>query len=221
MRGERRKMMANNGLPSGYERLGYIENTSTAYIDTGIVLCEDLSFEGKFALTESTTINGYEAVVDSNVYDRNIPCYSVGFFLSKDVLLANVFDTFSTIRKKIDTAPDKVHSYRLQKGIALIDGTTYTKSPDSAVAENVTIKYFFQGYDNSHLVCRMFSGLIYKNNKLIINLCPAKRKADGVIGMYDLVSRKFYTSPNGIAFTGGVSRRLYALMPSCGERRAA
>lgn len=44
---------------------------------------------------------------------------------------------------------------------------------------------------------------IYDNGKLIRDFIPAKRKLDGVIGMYDLVGRKFYTSQNGEAFTGG------------------
>lgn len=44
---------------------------------------------------------------------------------------------------------------------------------------------------------------INDNGKPIRKFIPVKRKSDGVIGMYDLVGRKFYTSPNGVAFTGG------------------
>ena len=42
-----------------------------------------------------------------------------------------------------------------------------------------------------------------ENGMLVRDFIPVKRKSDGVIGMYDLVGRKFYTSPNGVAFTGG------------------
>ena len=44
---------------------------------------------------------------------------------------------------------------------------------------------------------------MYKGETILLSLIPVKRKSDGVIGMYDLVGRKFYTSPNGVAFTGG------------------
>lgn len=62
-------------LPASYERLNYIENTSTAYIDTGVMLHEDLSFKGAFAITDNTIIHSYEAVLDSNIFGANNPCY--------------------------------------------------------------------------------------------------------------------------------------------------
>ena len=49
----------------------------------------------------------------------------------------------------------------------------------------------------------LYGAKIYHRNVLKCNLVPVKRKSDGVIGMYDLVGKKFYTSPNGMAFTGG------------------
>lgn len=48
----------------------------------------------------------------------------------------------------------------------------------------------------------LYGAKIYHGNVLKCNLVPVKRKSDGVIGMYDLVGKKLYTSPNGMAFTG-------------------
>ena len=65
---------------------------------------------------------------------------------------------------------------------------------------------------------------IKENGKYIMKLIPVKRKSDGMIGMYDKVGGKFYTSPNGAKFSGGVSRRI-SLLPLftsvMAERRAA
>ena len=65
---------------------------------------------------------------------------------------------------------------------------------------------------------------IKENGKYIMKLIPVKRKSDGMIGMYDKVGGKFYTSPNGAKFSGGVSRRI-SLLPlftsAMAERRAA
>lgn len=42
-----------------------------------------------------------------------------------------------------------------------------------------------------------------ENGVLVRDFVPVKRNSDGAIGMYDLVGKKFYTSPNGVAFSGG------------------
>lgn len=52
-------------------------------------------------------------------------------------------------------------------------------------------------------MCRLYENKIYQKDVLIRYFIPVKRKLDGMVGMYDLVGRKFYTSPNGVAFTGG------------------
>ena len=75
MRTLRRKLIRHGILPASYERLNYIENISTAYIDTGVMLHEDLSFKGAFAITDNTLVKSYEAVLDSNIQKTNIPCY--------------------------------------------------------------------------------------------------------------------------------------------------
>jgi hypothetical protein len=37
-------------------------------------------------------------------------------------------------------------------------------------------------------------------NNLLIDLVPCKRNSDNLVGMYDLVTNQFLTSPNGTAF---------------------
>ena len=64
-----------------------------------------------------------------------------------------------------------------------------------------TIK--FNSNKKSYNNINMYSLIITYDGKPVRNFIPAKRKSDGVIGMYDLVGRKFYTSPNGVAFMGG------------------
>ena len=190
-------------LSASYERLNYIENTSTAYIDTGVMLHEDLSFKGAFAITDNTLVKSYEAVLDNNIYKRNIPCYSICFLPSKQLIVKALNITaFINIENFIISSRSK-HYYELGKGFVVFDGLKYTIKPDTFIQNNVTIKYLFQGYDNSYLMCRLYENKIYQNDVLIRYFIPAKNMYNNKIGMYDLVGRKFYTSPNGIAFTGG------------------
>ena len=51
--------------------------------------------------------------------------------------------------------------------------------------------------------CRLYGSEIYQQNVLVCKLIPAKRRLDGVIGMYDAIGGKFYTSHNNLAFIGG------------------
>ena len=44
---------------------------------------------------------------------------------------------------------------------------------------------------------------VWNGDNLVGNFIPVKRKLDGMIGMYDTIGDEFYTSPNGVAFTGG------------------
>lgn len=70
----------------------------------------------------------------------------------------------------------------------------------------------------------LYGARIYQKNVLVCDLKPVKRKSDGMIGMYDLVSRKFYTSPNGMKFSGGVRYKTLIVSlfePAVAERRVA
>lgn len=203
MRTNRRKLIAASGLPSSYERLNYIENTSTAYIDAGVMLHEDLSFEGAFAITDNTIVNSYEAVLDSNIENINISCYSIGFLPSKE-LIAKALNKLNFIEiKNFNISSRSKHYYELGKGFVVFDGLKYTIEWDDFTQNNVTIKYLLQGYNNSYLMCRLYENKIYQNGVLIRYFIPAKNMYNNKIGMYDFVGKKFYTSPNGVAFTGG------------------
>lgn len=195
-------MIRQGILLTFYERLEYIENTSTAYIDTGVMLHEDLFFKGAFAITDNTIVNSYEAVLDSNIRNTNIPCYSIGFLPSK-TLIAKAVNTISFISiENFNISSRSKHYYELGKGFVVFDEKKYIINPNHFIKKSVNIKYLFQGYNNSHLMCRLYENIIYQNGVLIRHFIPVKRNLDGMIGMYDLVGKKFYTSPNGVAFTG-------------------
>ena len=196
-------MIRQGILPTFYERLEYIENTSTAYIDTGVMLHEDLSFKGAFAITDNTIVNSYEAVLDSNIRKVNIPCYSIGFLPSKTLIAKAVNKTSFISIENFNISSHSKHYYELGKGFVVFDGKKYTIEPDAFEENRVSIKYLFQGYNNGYIRCRLYENIIYQKGVLIKHFIPAKNRLNGNIGMYDIVGRKFYTSPNGVAFTGG------------------
>ena len=44
---------------------------------------------------------------------------------------------------------------------------------------------------------------LYNNGVMVRYFIPVYRKNDGKIGLLDKIEGKFYTSPNGVEFTGG------------------
>lgn len=80
---------------------------------------------------------------------------------------------------------------------------------DSTLIHNYDDKEIFQLYlfNIQNLTrpskLRIYNFIYSSDGNRLVELIPCKRKSDGVIGMYDLVGRKFYTSPNGVAFIGG------------------
>lgn len=205
MRTLRRRMMASRELPSNYERLEYIENTSTAYINTGIdashfdkVYCKMIrvAIVGRWDTIWGTRITSYTEARSLIVTNTN------KFWLNH-----GSYDNISTIPCVLG----KMYETLYNNGTYTINGKTETVG--SGNPQNTNPCYIFVGNSslsnlpgsigNYYVKAKIFDFKMYKGETILLSLIPVKRKSDGVIGMYDLVGRKFYTSPNGVAFTGG------------------
>lgn len=179
-------------LPQGYTEVEYIENTSTAYINTEVLLYD------------STT----------NSYNIQCKCYFQPYgndfeylFGTEETSSPYVGVTFRYYQRNIQYAssPDNVLWTHVDNG----DGTSgITASCSSTTATN--------GNNPLTLFCGLWStgpwrngrGKIYsfkvtKNSTLVRDLVPCKRDSDDKYGMYDIVNDVFYLSPNNVDFSGG------------------
>lgn len=201
MRTLRRKLIRQRILPASYERLEYIENTSTAYIDCGLKPKHTFDYEIKtniitgdsilgclfkddqhdfrfFSLSQNTYFDvGYNRIIVSILRP-------VGFVLH--VKFGNYFIESLTNKKKTTRA-------------------IFDENMNNAIITNMLIWARINYSSSSSVIAKGKIWLlnINDNGKPIRKFIPVKRKSDGMIGMYDLVGRKFYISPNGVAFTGG------------------
>lgn len=180
MRTDRRKIFYYR-----YKKINYIENTDNATIETDIIATQDTKVEIDFEAAENkinyTFLNG-----------RNV------FYIGSGNM-----DTKNYV--KIGNATLTLH-YNKMKRHTYIIGCKYGFSVDGLslyggvsgdfVGQKTIV--FVQGYKG-----KCYGVKISEGNQLVRHFIPVKRKSDGVIGMYELVGRKFYTSPNGVAFTGG------------------
>lgn len=198
MRTERRKMMILHELPITYERLKYISNPNKGYIDTGFVPNQDT----RIVCTIKTPKIGeyFFCFGSSSTWTSN----AFEFWAWESYRRSQIsYDGQGVYRDRVPF--DTLCEIDFNKNVCNYNGVTNTfLYKEFTCPWNLFIwhsnRYGSNIYGN---VDYYDSFKIYDNGKLIRDFIPAKRKSDGVIGMYDLVGRKFYTSSNGVAFTGG------------------
>lgn len=206
------------GLPLAYERLEYIENPSTAYIlvpnlpikDNMIV---EIVFRIDRYLGDCSIYTGYVGI-DANKVNVNVSSLQLGWSGSNFAIKkgkAGIQISRPTPKYGVDCK--FVFSKFEDKSQDTLNGTQLKIEKyyygDSTLIHNYDDKEIFQLYlFNIHELTKSSKSRIYNfiyssDGNRLVELIPCKRKSDGVIGMYDLVGRKFYTSPNGVAFIGG------------------
>ena len=194
------------GLPDGYTRLQYIESTGTQYIDTGI----------------KGTLNT-KVVLDFQIHNYNDSGYILGGRTSKNTRAFLIgsnsghfvnttfpFAQFDTVAaNNVRQAPNfdlNRHIYELSSDGFYIDGTLYTtfSNPVSfSTAENITLFGRYNAGTFAYGAFKSYSLKIYENNNFIRNFIPAKRDSDNVVGMWDTVTKTFFTNAGTGSFIAG------------------
>ena len=199
-----------NLLPSGYTQVEYIENMSTAYIDTGVKPSLSLAFEFNIACTKykqagdmtEHSVMGSRHQAGGNlgvaiwITTSSIWSYSYGNSLGdksgiRQSLSTNVFYTFEQDKNSIKRDGNVLGVFSAQK----LQDTSY----------NITIFNLSNGsggMDTRIAKIKAKYWVIKDGDTLIRNYIPCISPTN-VVGMYDTVEGKFYSSPNGVAFVAG------------------
>ena len=216
-------MLQLGKLPSAYQRLEYIVNTNKAYIDTGVVSSNHIAIFYDFMFINAkvgdriinspygwsdennwTAERSFCVGIGNNPYEYRV-AYGSGrhHYIDKNVPLWGVGDMAGTswkLKQRYNISLNANHDFCINgEKILSLDGTKKFVGLGTIKFNNNTEIDNFISYN----IINVYSLIITYDGKPVRNFIPAKRKSDGVIGMYDLVGRKFYTSPNGVAFTGG------------------
>lgn len=194
-----------------YEKLRYISKTkgNNAYINLGIDMTASKEIEVK-----SDYLFDYVQLIGTSTSFR--------FYPQKDIYWQfQINNRWISLGANPVTLQDGIYSIIVRSG--QIEDVYTGKKIGSImnIGGDAPITVFVDSY-NSYGNVYYFN--IKENGKYIMKLIPVKRKSDGMIGMYDKVGGKFYTSPNGAKFSGGVSRRISLLQlftSVMAERRAA
>ena len=194
-------------VPAGYTQLEYIESSGAQYIDTGISAPNGFKAILDWMFTDfsgdnNKTVLGSEDSASpwacnwlqkrgSSVYYWSLGAYSA--LGSLTVISANT-------RYRIDMSTIKGASYLKIDGDSIITGTNSNSRSSNSIYIFATNKAGTAGDPSS---ARLYSCKIIKDDETVRNYIPAKRNSDGVVGLYDLISKTFFTNAGTGTFTAG------------------
>ena len=192
----RRLMMQRKAsiLPAGYTQLEYIERDedNQGYIDTGIKM-------------EPT----YSMILDFNPLSKSsmgsTPPFWGGFYFCLRITSAeyrlfpfrnNIPIAYSQSLMPIGTWQRAI----LDNQRITMAGETYTVSSTSDTYNFRLLSSYRDDYYASY--CQISYFKVSTGDAMLMELIPAKRNSDSVVGMYDLVSNKFITPTGGTVKAG-------------------
>ncbi len=186
-----------------YTRLTYIECDGQQYIELGYKVKEDDVIESNFILTKVASADHFLfGTADAN--------NGLWFEIYSNTAYVRFGNNSST---SVSSSAYK-YSVVLKKGSVKIGNTTttlpYNGMPNNTInlfagKHNADGSYEGRPYAYGYYRCTKFR--VSDSNGLVMDLVPAKRDSDGVVGMLDLVSGKFYTS-DGEPFIAGEEMRV-------------
>lgn len=194
-------------LPNGYTKLEYISSTNggNQYIDLGIKLYEVLNTDYDIAMKFNIASgNANQAALFACQDSDNDPWPGtfvrvnssagkvIGRYIGGSAKDNTIGSVGSDLELPVQTAPNKnvtslnnsnntTHQYGTSLFCAFVGGTN---TPDRYC--NAKLYYF----------------KLFVNGTLVRDMIPCKNPSN-VVGLYDLVNHRFYSSPNGNAFVAG------------------
>lgn len=189
-------------VPDGYTQLEYLESSGTQYIITPYNAKLNSRAVVKFAWlngcplygTAFGTRNPWFAFMTNKAITNNdrIQIAALAGFGSVNNRNCYADANFPLI---VDTSKDRT----------LVNGVeTLNDASSSTLTESSTkIALFARGELNFIAPCRIWRYTYYENDVMLLDMLPAMRDSDNVLGMYDLVNDVFYTNDGTGVFTGG------------------
>lgn len=194
-------------IPAEYTQLEYIESSGAQYIDTdvsapnGFKAILDWMFTD-FSGDNNKTVLGSEDSASpwacnwlqkrgESAYTWHLGAYSE-YVSSTTVSVNTQYD--------IDMSTIKGASYLKVDGNSIITDTNSNSRSSNSIYIFATNK---AGTADNLSSARLYSCKIIKDDETVRNYIPAKRNSDGAVGLYDQISKTFFTNAGTGTFTAG------------------
>lgn len=202
-------------LPDTFTELAYIEGTGSQYIDTGKVFNSNYTYKFKFKKSSANNVpfagyrTGSGATSGQNCSFTYVSSYlglyyATGSTSSNNTLLCS------------NNTNEHIVVLNPSNSILTLDGESRW-SASFLTSEVISSRNFYIFNDNRPSMTTGMSGRfyyyqVYNGSTLVQDLVPAKRKADDVVGMYDLVSGSFLTNAGSGSFSYGELQGVIVIM---------
>lgn len=179
------------GLPSAYQQVEYIESTDTQYIDTG------------FKPNQNTKVEIYGQQVknlSNSLFGVN-PLFVITSLNGKYAFRYNN-TTFATSVSSLGIAKlvlDKNNAYVNDALVNTFSAGTFQSTYNACLFARASASGGVEEKGSS----KIYYAKIWDNGTLIRDFIPCYRKSDNVIGLYDLVNGVFYTNAGTGTFLKG------------------
>lgn len=180
-----------------YQQVEYIESTGSQYIDTGYIPNQDTRVISEFEYTKDPGNTGFIFGAGYSATDRAFELYTWTNNWNSPYGNTNIIvGTSASLLTSGKIYADKNKNTIL---IKYSDGTEQTGQTDytefTVPNRNIWLFSINRGSTVFLADCvRLYSCKIYDDNKLIRNFIPVIRKIDNKPGMYDKITKQFYTN---------------------------
>lgn len=179
-------------LPEEYTQLEYIESTGAQWIDTGYIPTENTRVDLKWL---STDISGSQAIIGCN--------------WNGDAMLLSIQSNkwwlhgsgVSSVTPSL-TDPDII-SFGAAASSFVVNGVTYNNAKDTLANAKTNMKIFGLSSNRSSAKGKLYYLNIYEGDTLVREYIPARRNTDNTVGLYDNITKSFFTDMSSNNFTAG------------------
>lgn len=187
-------------VPSGYTQVEYIESSGTQYIDTGISPTTNTGFKIK---ASCTTENNSDKVLIGSRVGSNRFWLDFDGTQSPPNFMYGFGSYYSAGNYSTNTDYEISFNYNGSKEL-IINNNTYSMSGSPDYTDSVPIYLFRANYSSAFAGnFKVYYCQIYNGTTIVRDLVPCIRNSDSAIGMYDLVSKTFFTNAGTGTFTYG------------------
>lgn len=190
-------------IPSAYLPLKYLQSTGTQWIDTGVYPTQLTEAEYRCAVTGSV------ANVDSHLFGSRLSANSEAFDLAyMNMTPSNGIEKFRFIHGTTTTqetttsmTPSQIanpHTYYMSGTSFKVDGSERLSFTTASFTGSYSLWLF--GVNNAGSLHnqvraqRVYKCIIWDNGVPVRDFYPALRKSDNKPGMYDRITKQFFTN---------------------------
>lgn len=193
-------------LPAEYQEVEWIESSGTQYINANVNQ-QDAGFEVKFISYDEISDSDYGCILGGRYASSNSDLELNSYISTSHPTWSGTFRYGGSSQNYNAHLNPKgeLNVIKYMNGTYTANGTDYSYSAGTISTPRMI--YLFALHNNTSETgkakVRMYYCKLYKQGELAADLVPCYRKADGVIGMYDLVQEAFRTNKGSGTFIKG------------------